>query len=100
MEVACTGRDVALKYKQLLDCEANIAVIARQHAVLRAQKTDHDLSNLGDHRLRSHGGLSEQAVPLVMSVPVGERSPARTTSWRNFDVSNLVLNHGLVSPPG
>ena len=50
----------------------------------------HDLSGL-DAPLRSHGGVSEQQVPLIANrkadaLPAGRR-------WRNFDAFDLALNH-------
>ena len=49
----------------------------------------HDLSGL-DAPLRSHGGLSEQTVPLVFTERLGERPPGRRL--RNFDIFDLALN--------
>jgi phosphonoacetate hydrolase len=40
--------------------------------------------------LRSHGGLSEQRVPLLVNRGVG-RQP-ETRRWRNFDAFDLGLN--------
>ena len=62
----------------------------RVHAT---RKEDVDLSNLGDHRLRSHGGLSEQSVPLLMSRPAEPAQDTLNRSWRNFDIFDLLLNH-------
>src|SRR5205807_1604103 len=41
--------------------------------------------------LRSHGGLAEQAVPLVMNRRIENLDPNRR--WRNFDAFDWVLNH-------
>jgi phosphonoacetate hydrolase len=51
----------------------------------------HDLSGL-DAPLRSHGGLSEQPVPLIMNRPFANLDMQRR--WRNFDAFDWVLNHG------
>ena len=50
----------------------------------------HDLSGL-DAPLRSHGGVSEQQVPLIAN----RRAPALPAGhrWRNFDAFDLGLNH-------
>ena len=58
--------------------------------VLGSSVARHDLSGL-DVPLRSHGGVSEQRVPLIAnrpapSLPSGHR-------WRNFDAFDLALNH-------
>jgi phosphonoacetate hydrolase len=48
----------------------------------------HDLSGL-DEPLRSHGGLTEQRVPLIANRKV--QVPAGHT-LRNFDVFDVALN--------
>ena len=50
----------------------------------------HDLSGL-DAPLRSHGGISEQQVPLIANRPAAALPPDRR--WRNFDAFDLALNH-------
>ena len=54
----------------------------------------HDLSGL-DVPLRSHGGMSEQKVPLLVNRSVARRTDAHR--WRNFDAFDLGLN--LVARP-
>ena len=49
----------------------------------------HDLSAL-DVPLRSHGGTSEQQVPLIANRPVA--GPPSARRWRNFDAFELGLN--------
>ena len=41
--------------------------------------------------LRSHGGLSEQQVPLVLNRRIADLDTNRR--WRNFDAFDWVLNH-------
>ena len=53
-------------------------------------KARHDLSAL-DAPLRSHGGVSEQRVPLILNRPTAGLDPQRR--WRNFDAFELALNH-------
>ena len=50
----------------------------------------HDLSGL-DAPLRSHGGISEQRVPLIVNRKLRDIDPMRR--WRNFDAFDLALNH-------
>ena len=50
----------------------------------------HDLSGL-DAPLRSHGGISEQRVPLIVNR--SSRGSTPTRRWRNFDAFDLALNH-------
>jgi len=55
----------------------------------RHEPRPHDLSGL-DVPLRSHGGLSEQQVPLLANRRATELPYRR---WRNFDAFDLALNH-------
>ena len=41
--------------------------------------------------LRSHGGVSEQRVPLIVNRRLNDVDPERR--WRNFDAFDLALNH-------
>ena len=68
-------------------------VLARHNAVIGARKEEHDLAGLGKHKLRSHGGLSEQDIPLLRSTPVRDVQKASLKKdWRNFDAFDLALN--------
>ncbi|KAJ5646487.1 hypothetical protein N7490_002859 [Penicillium lividum] len=91
IEEALSREDAAEKYDMPLDREADIVVISRSQAVMGSKKLDHDLSQLKDHPLRSHGGLSEQGIPVLMSKSV-ERKVPNGKSWRNYDIFDLVLN--------
>lgn len=75
------------------DREGDIAVIAREGIALGARTAEHDLSQLAGARLRSHGSLDEQRVPLLLSHPLRAGFPrAADRPWRNFDVFDLALN--------
>ena len=67
----------------------DVVVISTRHKVLGTSPELHDLSGL-DEPLRSHGGLSEQRVPMIanrkVELPAGRR-------LRNFDVFDVALNH-------
>ena len=58
--------------------------------VLGTTPARHDLSGL-DAPLRSHGGVSEQKVPLLFNRPLRELVSNRRL--RNFDIFDLALNH-------
>lgn len=91
IEEALSREDAAEKYEMPLDREADIVVISKSHAVMGSKEADHDLSQLKDHPLRSHGGLSEQDIPVLMSKQV-DTELASGKSWRNYDIFDLVLN--------
>jgi len=71
------------------DRVGDIIVVSERLTVIGTSHDRHDLSGL-DAPLRSHGGLSEQRVPLVANRPAGDLPPRR---WRNFDAFDLALNY-------
>jgi phosphonoacetate hydrolase len=61
--------------------------------VVGASRSEHDLSGLAGHRLRSHGGLGEQKVPFLVSRPLRADYLAEASKpLRNFDIFHAVLN--------
>ncbi|KAL9096485.1 MAG: hypothetical protein Q9165_001482 [Trypethelium subeluteriae] len=92
VEIVLTGNEAAAKFEMPLDREGDFVVVSIQNATIGAKRTEHDLTQLGAHRLRSHGGLSEQPVPLILSKPVRDRGAALKKEWRNFDIFDLALN--------
>ena len=89
------GSVAAEKFELPLDREGDIVVIAKRNAVIGSRKSEHDLSHLNGHRLRSHGGLSEQQVPLILSVPLcglSSHTELAERTRRNYDIFDLALN--------
>jgi len=74
------------------DREGDFIAIAKDNAVIGSTREKHDLSQLGDFKLRSHGGLSEQEIPLIMSEARADGTADNEKAWRNFDIFDLVLN--------
>ena len=64
-------------------------VVSKLDTVIGTARDRHDLSGL-DVPLRSHGGISEQKVPLLVNRRVGDQPRGRR--WRNFDAFDLGLN--------
>ncbi|KAE8380881.1 alkaline-phosphatase-like protein [Aspergillus bertholletiae] len=91
-EVALRGQDAAQKYDMPLDREGDIVVISTASTVIGSCRSEHDLSSVRDFPLRSHGGLSEQAVPVILSRAVTDMQAASSRNWNNYDVFDLVLN--------
>ena len=91
VEEALSGHDAAQRYEQPLDREGDIVVVSKKNFVIGSRKEDHDLSQLEGHRLRSHGGLSEQDIPLLLSQRLASSRPTKKT-WRNYDIFDLALN--------
>jgi len=72
------------------DRVGDLVVVSERLTVIGTSHERHDLSGL-DAPLRSHGGVSEQRVPLIANRPANALSPGRR--WRNFDAFDLALNH-------
>lgn len=92
VENAYTGEEAASLFQMPLDREGDLVVISKKNAVIGSRKEEHDLSALQGHRLRSHGGLSEQAIPLIRSTPLTHGERTEPDVWRNFDIFDLALN--------
>lgn len=92
VEEALDREDASRKYDMPFDREADIVVISKPHIVMGSKEADHDLSKVKDHPLRSHGGLSEQEIPVLTSKPVNDKAAALEKGWRNYDIFDLVLN--------
>ena len=67
----------------------DLIVISEKHKVLGSSVEHHDLSGL-NVPLRSHGGVTEQRVPLILNRPTPDLDPGRRL--RNFDAFDLGLN--------
>jgi phosphonoacetate hydrolase len=81
-------RDGAARLLSLpADRIGDLVVLGDRVTVLGGREGEHDLSALVG-RLRSHGGRHEQAVPLLLSVPLRRSARGRT----NADVHDLLLN--------
>jgi phosphonoacetate hydrolase len=71
------------------DRVGDLVVVAERHTVVGTSELRHDLSGL-DAPLRSHGGVSEQRVPLLVNRATDLSASARL---RNFDVFDVALNY-------
>jgi phosphonoacetate hydrolase len=71
------------------DREGDLIVISGPDMTLGTRAADHDLGQLKEP-LRSHGGISEQRVPLLINRPLD--AGAKTAGLRNFDAFHLALN--------
>lgn len=66
----------------------DLVVISQRHHVLGSSSEKHDLSGLTEP-LRSHGGVSEQPVPFIISRGLD----SNLSDFRNFDIFSNALNH-------
>jgi phosphonoacetate hydrolase len=88
VELVLTQAEAAARFELPADRIGDVIVVAERLAVLGTSPERHDLSAL-DLPLRSHGGLSEQQVPLIFN----RRVHAPDRRLRNFDAFDLLLNH-------
>ena len=87
-----TREEAAALYELPLDLEADLVVTGDRNTALGATATEHDLSALAGHRLRSHGGAFEQTVPFLLSRPLAAGYPGRPAALRNFAIFDYALN--------
>ena len=90
IEAVLTREEAAKRFELPPDRIGDLVVVSTRHVVIGTSKAKHDLSGLTEP-LRSHGGISEQKVPLVFNrklkgLPGGRR-------LRNFDAFDLALNY-------
>ncbi len=90
IDMVLTRAEAASRFELPADRIGDLVVISGRSVALGGAVAKHDLSGL-DAPLRSHGGLSEQAVPLVMNRRIENFDANRR--WRNFDAFDWVLNH-------
>ena len=90
MESVLSRAEAARRFELPPDRIGDIVVVSERHTVIGTSASRHDLSAL-EVPLRSHGGVSEQRVPLICNRPV--TGVADNRRLRNFDALDLALNH-------
>src|SRR5688572_24568663 len=89
IEVVLGNAEAARRFELPPDRLGDLVVVSTKHVVLGTSRARHDLSGL-DAPLRSHGGISEQTVPLLFNRKAVQMPERRL---RNFDVLDIALNH-------
>jgi phosphonoacetate hydrolase len=89
IEVVLGNAEAAERFELPPDRIGDLVVVSTRHVVLGTSASRHDLSGL-DAPLRSHGGISEQTVPLLFNRKTVDIPKRRL---RNFDVLDVALNH-------
>ena len=88
VDIAITSDEACARFELPADRIGDVVVLSSRHKVLGTASAKHDLSGLTEP-LRSHGGLTEQVVPLIsnrkIDIPSGR-------TLRNFDVFDVALN--------
>ncbi len=89
VDLVLSRADACARFELPPDRVGDLVVVSERLTVIGTSRERHDLSGL-DAPLRSHGGVSEQRVPLIANRP-SDAMPSRR--WRNFDAFDLGLNH-------
>jgi phosphonoacetate hydrolase len=89
IETVLPRAQAAERFELPADRIGDVVVVSERSTVIGTAAARHDLSAL-DAPLRSHGGVSEQRVPLILNRKTGALDPLRR--WRNFDAFELALN--------
>jgi phosphonoacetate hydrolase len=88
IEEALQNAEACERFELPPDRMGDLVVISTRHVVLGTSRSRHDLSGL-DAPLRSHGGLTEQRVPLLFN---RNATVAEGRRLRNFDILDVALN--------
>ena len=89
IEVVLTREQAAERFELPADRIGDLVVVSERSVVIGTAAARHDLTAL-EVPLRSHGGISEQRVPLILNRRIEGLDPQRR--WRNFDAFDLALN--------
>ncbi len=90
IERVLTREEAADAFELPPDRIGDLVVVSERSTVIGTAASRHDLTAL-EVPLRSHGGVSEQRVPLILNRAIADLDPGRR--WRNFDAFDLALNH-------
>ena len=90
MELVLGNSEGCERFELPEDRMGDLILVSGKHKVLGTSADRHDLSAL-EEPLRSHGGISEQRVPLLLNRPTPDLEPERPL--RNFDAFDLALNY-------
>jgi phosphonoacetate hydrolase len=90
IEAVLTRAQAAERFELPADRIGDLVVVSERSTVIGTAAARHDLSAL-DAPLRSHGGVAEQRVPLILNRAIAGLDLQRR--WRNFDAFELALNH-------
>jgi len=89
VERVLTRAEAAQAFELPADRIGDLVVVSERSVVIGTAAARHDLSAL-EVPLRSHGGVSEQRVPLILNRRIAGLDESRR--WRNFDAFDLALN--------
>jgi phosphonoacetate hydrolase len=89
VSLVLSSTDASSRFELPIDRIGDLVVLSARHKVLGTSAARHDLSGLTEP-LRSHGGLAEQTVPMIVNRKIDW---PRRGELRNYDVFAVALNH-------
>ncbi|HEX2540259.1 MAG TPA: phosphonoacetate hydrolase [Caldimonas sp.] len=92
VELVLSRAEAAERFELPTDRIGDVVIVSERLYVIGTSPARHDLSGL-DAPLRSHGGVSEQVVPILFNRSLQGLVPGRRQ--RNFDIFDLALNHAV-----
>lgn len=91
IECVLTRAQAAEKFELPSDRIGDLVIVSERSTVLGTSASRHDLTAL-EVPLRSHGGISEQRVPLIVNRKLKTEGLDLNKRFRNFDAFDLALN--------
>lgn len=94
IELVLTRAEAVARFRLPADRIGDLVVLSDAHTVLGVSEEYHDLRHVREG-LRSHGGLHEVTVPLILNRPLREEYQERVAQgfcWHNYDIFDLALN--------
>jgi phosphonoacetate hydrolase len=94
IEMVCDKETAARRFDLPIDREGDVVVISDSKTCIGMTPAKHDMKGLAGHRLRTHGGISEQKVPLVLNYPLYETYAERAARGgvKNYQVFDFAVN--------
>ena len=94
ISAAMRKEEVCRRFDLPPDREGDVAVLAEPNVVIGAAAAEHDLSTLGEFRLRSHGAVSEAQVPFILSHPLNAayRERAAAAPLKSHQIFDYAIN--------
>ena len=89
VDLALPSTEACARFELPADRIGDVVLTSTIHKVLGTSRARHDLSGLTEP-LRSHGGITEETVPMIVNRKV---SLLAGRVLRNFDVFDVALNH-------
>ena len=84
---------VCEKFDLPLDREGDVVVISDAATAIGGTEAEHDLSELQGFSLRSHGGLAERFVPMIISEQLSPEYVARAQSGvKSYEIFDYAIN--------